>query len=252
MKKSPTTQPSATPFDGADDTRRAPAAPQSSKRNSFDAGLVLAVLTIVGGALLLGWLSHEVLNGNTDAQDQHLFHVLRNPANPADPVGSPAIEEAARDITGLGGYAVLSGLTVAVAIYLGLSGKPFAGLLLIAATTGGLFMMRLMKLVVNRPRPDLVPHLSYVNSSSFPSGHAMLSAVVYLTVGVFLGLLVDNHRIRIFFVSVALLLTLLVGISRVYLGVHYPTDVLGGWIAGVMWAAFCWIIARFLKLRGTI
>lgn len=223
--------------------------PQAAQR---DWGLRIAGILLLAGVALLWWLTSLVLDNHTEAFDEYLIQKFRNPANPADPFGPPAFEEAARDITGLGGYTVLTGLTISVVICLGLSGKHHAGWLLLGATVGGLVVMRVMKLLIDRPRPDLVPHLSHVASPSYPSGHAMLSAVVYLTLGAMLGLIVNRRPIRIFAVALALLLTILIGSSRVYLGVHYPSDVLGGWIAGFVWAVICWIVTRLLQRRGAV
>jgi undecaprenyl-diphosphatase len=113
-------------------------------------------------------------------------------------------------------------------------------------------MSLLLKYSFHRPRPELVPHLSYVYTSSFPSGHAMLSAIVFLTLGALLGRFVHGRVLKAYFLLVAGTLTFLVGVSRVYMGVHYPSDVLAGWTAGLAWAIVCWLLARSLQHRGVV
>lgn len=219
---------------------------------SHDRKVLVAVLILFIGIGFFWWLTEQVTGGKTPGLDERLIRILREPGNAANPVGPPWVEEAARDITSLGGYAVLTGLTIAVAVFLGFAGKHHAGWLLFAAIAGGTVVMHFLKAQINRPRPDLVPHLSHANSASFPSGHAMLSAIVYLALGAMLARLVTRPRLKWFFLTLALMLTFLIGISRVYLGVHYPTDVLAGWAAGLVWAILCWLVTRALQLRGTI
>jgi undecaprenyl-diphosphatase len=147
---------------------------------------------------------------------------------------------------------VLGGMTLAVAGYLLMIRKHHAMWLVLVATTGGLVISTLLKWMFSRERPQLVPHLSVVHTSSFPSGHSMLSAVVYLTLGVLLARLVPNRAAKIYFMGLAIFLSFLIGISRVYMGVHYPTDVLAGWTAGLVWATLCYIVARRLQIRGKV
>lgn len=127
-----------------------------------------------------------------------------------------------------------------------------AMLLVLVATFSGLLVSLLLKHSFHRPRPELVPHLSYVYTSSFPSGHAMLSATVFLTLGALLGRFVQEPVLKAYFLVVAGILTFLVGVSRVYLGVHYPSDVLAGWTAGLAWALTCWLIAKAMQQRGVV
>jgi undecaprenyl-diphosphatase len=168
------------------------------------------------------------------------------------PIGPEWLHEAGRDLTALGGVAVLTLITVAVAGFLWLRRMFGAMLLVLAATLGGLAASSALKSTFERTRPNLVPHLSMVYTSSFPSGHSMLSATVYLTLGALLGRFVQPLRLKAYFLLVALILTFLVGVSRVYVGVHYPTDVLAGWSAGLAWALVCWLGARALQKRGTV
>jgi undecaprenyl-diphosphatase len=177
---------------------------------------------------------------------------LRRPNNPAMPIGPDWIVEVGRDLTAVGGVAVLLLATLAVAGFLLLDRKLAAMGFVLAAVASGLVVSSLLKACFARPRPDVVPHLSLVYTSSFPSGHSMMSAIVYLTLGALLARTTTRRPLRFYFLAVALLLTGLVGASRVYMGVHYPTDVLAGWAAGLVWATLCWLVARRLQHRGTI
>lgn len=216
----------------------------------------LAVLVALGVVAVAGWIFLVVADRVTEGEPGHVdtsaLRSLREPTDPSDPVGPRWVEEAARDVTALGGYAVLILLVASVVGYQMLARHYHAAALVLVATFGGLGLSYLLKGFYDRPRPDVVPHLIHVSSESFPSGHAMLSAVVYLTLGALLARLVEGRWIKFYFVAVAVILTLLVGFSRVYLGVHYPTDVVAGWAAGVAWAVVCWLVAQQLQKRGIV
>lgn len=212
---------------------------------------LLLVLLIAGGALMgFAELADEVTDGETFAFDRDVMLALRTPGNPADPLGPDWLEFIARDITALGGTAVLVMLTLAVLGFLLLSRRWGAALFVSLSMLGGTLLSNAMKHFFDRDRPDLVPHAVEVSSASFPSGHAMLSAVAYLTLGALLAEVLPQGRYRVYLLGWALFLTLLVGTSRVYLGVHWPTDVLAGWCLGAAWALLCATVAWWMQRRG--
>jgi undecaprenyl-diphosphatase len=214
--------------------------------------VLLSLLVIVAGVWGFISLADRVQEGRTQAFDERMLAALRRLENPAQPIGPPWMAEVGRDVTALGGVAVLLLATVAVLGFLGLSRKFGLMTFVLLATLGGLGLSSLLKVLFARPRPSVVPHLSHAYTSSFPSGHSLMSAVVYLTLGALLTTLVTRRRLKIYVLAVALSLTGLVGVSRVYMGVHYPTDVLAGWMTGLAWAVLCWTIARWLQRRGTV
>jgi undecaprenyl-diphosphatase len=197
-------------------------------------------------------LADDVSEGDTHDLDSSLLLALRDPANLANPIGPGWLEEAARDITGLGGYTILAIITWVTWAYLMMAGKRGAALLVLVSVIGGTLLSNGLKLGFERPRPDLVPHAAQVYTASFPSGHAMLSAVTYLTLGALLARVEKSRRARAFIMMLAVIITLLVGASRVYLGVHWPSDVLAGWSVGAAWASLCWFVALQLQRRGQV
>jgi undecaprenyl-diphosphatase len=214
---------------------------------------VLVPVGLVGAFLwLFISIAGEVMEGETSAWDRRLLLALRNAADPAMPWGPPWVQEMARDFTALGGVAVLSLMTLAVIGYLVLSGKRYAALAVFVAVAGGLILSTLLKLAFQRARPDLVPHGAFVYTASFPSGHSMMAAITYLTLGALLARVEASIRMKIYLLSVAVILTVLVGVSRVYLGVHWPTDVAAGWAVGAAWALACSLVMRRLQRRGKV
>lgn len=193
-------------------------------------------------------LADEVLEGESMPVDQALLLLLRSPSDPAEMLGPPWLEDFAHDVTTLGDIGVL-GLIVLVATgFLACAGRRRTALFVVGATGGGALASTLLKLAFARPRPDLVPHATEVTTASFPSGHAMVSAVVYLTLAALLARLVAAPRLKAYIIGVAVVLTLLIGTSRIYLGVHWPSDVLAGWAAGAAWALVCLALARALHI----
>jgi undecaprenyl-diphosphatase len=215
-------------------------------------GPLAAVLLAAGSALAFGKLAEEVLEGDTRTFDRAMLLALRDPADLSDPVGPMWVEEMARDVTSLGGTAVLVLVPVAVIGFLLMVRKRGAALLVLGSIGGGVLLSTILKNVFERTRPDLVPHAVHVYTASFPSGHAMLSAVTYLTLGALLTRVQPQRRVKAYLLTVAVVLTVLIGVSRVYLGVHWPTDVLAGWCIGSAWAMLCWLAALWLQRRGQV
>jgi undecaprenyl-diphosphatase len=212
----------------------------------------LALVIFALGLFVFIAIAGEVLEGDTLKFDRSLLLALRASGDPGDPLGPAWVEEMFRDFTALGGVGVLTLVTLASVGYLWLLGLRRAALFVLFAILGGLLLSLALKSGFDRPRPDLVSHGSLVYTSSFPSGHSMLSAVVYLTGGALLAVVHSARRVRVYLIACSVLVTLLVGVSRVYLGVHWPSDVLAGWAAGAAWAAACWLVAQWVQERGRI
>ena len=155
-------------------------------------------------------------------------------------------------MTALGGVTVLVLVTLSSIVYLVMARRPRMALLVLVSVVGAQLLSTALKHGFDRPRPELVPHGSYVYTASFPSGHAAMAAVTYLTLGALLARAQPERRLKAFILGLAILITLLVGFSRVYLGVHWPTDVLAGWTLGAGWAALVGMVARMLQARGAI
>lgn len=189
-------------------------------------------------------LAGEVSEGDTRAFDERILTALRSSADPSRPIGPAWVESALFDLTAMGGPVVLSLVVAAVAGFLLLQGRERTATVIVVASLSGQLLNDLLKEFFARPRPDIVPHLRDVASLSFPSGHAMQSAIIYLTLGAMLMRIAERRLTKIYCMGIAVLVTFLVGASRVFLGVHYPSDVLGGWMVGFAWACVCWLVER--------
>lgn len=212
--------------------------------------VLLWMALLFGGAWAFIEIADEVTEGETRRIDEYLLLMLRNPADPADLLGPGWVEEMGRDFSALGSTAVLSFVVLATLCYLLLSRNLRTALFTLLAVTSGTLLSTLLKRGFDRPRPELVPHESIVYSASFPSGHSMMAAVAYLTLAALLARIHPQPGLKAYLLSLALLISVLIGISRVYLGVHWPTDVLGGWTVGAAWAALCWLVYGRLQKRG--
>jgi undecaprenyl-diphosphatase len=214
--------------------------------------VLLSVAALSAGVWLFLELADDVVERETIGIDERLLLALRTAGDPADPIGPGWVEEMGRDLTALGSMSVLTLITVAALGYLLLAGRNRTSLFTLAAVSGGMLLSTFLKMGFDRARPDLVPHGSVVYTASFPSGHSMMAAVTYLTLAAILSRVHSEPLLKAYLLIVAALITVLVGVSRVYLGVHWPTDVLAGWSAGAAWASFCWLAARWMQRHDVV
>jgi undecaprenyl-diphosphatase len=192
------------------------------RRNIRVPGVLIALFLAAGTLWVFEEIQEKFVSGRARAIDTAILLAFRT-TDPTDPVGPKWVEELARDITALGSLSVLALVIAASVLFLFITRQRVGAWMVLAATVGGIAATFIFKAVFARPRPDLLLHDAYVTSSSFPSGHAVM--------------------------SVAVAVTLLVGLSRIYLGVHWPSDVLGGWSLGAAWAIVCWATAEWFENR---
>jgi undecaprenyl-diphosphatase len=217
-----------------------------------ESSLLRSVLVIAVLLITFSLIAEEVMEGEPLAFDRTVLLAFRQPSNPSVPIGPPSLQEAARDVTALGSTIVLGIVLFAVVGYMFIARKRAEAWLMLGAVLGGVALNNILKFSFARPRPDLVAPAARVFTPSFPSGHATMSAITYLTLGALLAHTHASRPMRIYFMSLAALLTVLVGLSRVYLGVHYPTDVLAGWCIGTAWAMACWVLMTWLQREGRV
>lgn len=214
-------------------------------------GSASALLIATLGAMGFLAIADEVAEGETHALDLAVLRALRVEGQPQTLIGPHWLHVAATDVTALGSVTVL-GLIILLAFALLASLRRWSeGALLLAGAGGGLLISQGLKRVFGRERPELAYRAVEAVNASFPSGHAMLSAVVFLTLGVLTARFADRRRVRVLAMSAAVLLSLLVGASRVYLGVHWASDVMAGWCVGAAWAMACWLAAYLVQRRFT-
>jgi undecaprenyl-diphosphatase len=228
-----------------------PAVPTRDERRLRRSALVLAAIS---AALAVGFLalSRAVVGGRTTNFDRAVLVSMREPGDLSDPVGPRWFEEACRDMTALGGGTVLLLITALAIAFFWLAGIHRAAIYILFAVLGAAVLSWGLKQAFDRPRPDLVPHGQHVYTSSFPSGHSILSAAVYLTLGLVASRFVPRKRLKALLLAVAVLTAAAVGASRVYLGVHWPSDVFAGWAVGAAWALVCWCAAAWLQDYGVL
>jgi undecaprenyl-diphosphatase len=219
-------------------------------RDRQELAILLGAVALLAMVLIFVRLAAEVREGDTRQFDEWVLSSLRQASDPTQLKGPRWVTWGAQDITALGSPTVLGLTVLAVTGYLFLHGLYRNGLFVFTASVGGWVLNWTLKEIFARARPDVVPHLREVVSSSFPSGHALTSAAVYLTLGALLMRIAEGRLARYYCIAIAMFVTFLVGASRVFLGVHYPTDVLAGWLIGMSWALLCWVVERTLERRA--
>lgn len=207
--------------------------------------LLMPPVLVAGLLAVFLKLADDIREGESHAYDTAILLAFRT----SDPIGPWWFETLMTDLTALGGFAVLILFSLIAIGYLLVLRQHVAAVLVVVSGLGGTLLNNLLKYGFDRPRPDLVAHLTEVHTLSFPSGHAMLSAVIYLTLGVLLARSQKTRALKVYILATAILLTVLVGISRIYLGVHWPSDVLAGWCLGGAWAIACVWLARYFGGR---
>ncbi len=207
-----------------------------------EASPLAALGVLAAGLFIFVRLVTEVIKeGEGRNFDQAVLEALRVPGHPHQPIGPPWLEMAAVDLTSLGSVAVLVLLALVVVVFLLIRRRPSAALLIVVSLGGGMIVTTLLKNAYGRERPPEIYRAVEVVRASFPSGHAMLTAATFLTLGALIARALPQRRQKVYVLSVAVFLTLLVGLTRIYLGVHWTTDVLAGWSVGAAWAMACWL-----------
>lgn len=227
--------------------------PRIKQNRMSDGRRTLIMFLIVALSLwVFAAIAGLVVDGDTLHFDRWLLTLLRDPGDAANPLGPVWLEEAVRDLTALGGSTLLTLFVLVVSGLLLLEGRPRTMGFLLFAVVGGLLLSMALKYGFDRPRPDFLPHGQRVYTTSFPSAHSMNATVVYLTLAAIIACSVERLAVRRYVMSAAVVLTILVGFSRIYLGVHWPTDVLAGWSAGAAWAVFCWLLMQLMQARKLV
>ena len=214
---------------------------------------VLLIALVAGGVYVFLATATSVREDALERFDNWLVPLFRQPGDVSAPIGPDWFAQTVVEITTLGGYPVLVTLVTAIAGFLLVYRRFGPAIFMIAAIISGTIASHLLKIVYDRPRPDVVDHLVATHTASFPSGHATMSAVVYLTLATMIVRLVDDVAVRIYVILMAVFLTFMVGMSRIYLGVHWPSDVIAGWALGTAWACLSWLAVtalRALRARG--
>ncbi|HEX8231978.1 MAG TPA: phosphatase PAP2 family protein [Caulobacteraceae bacterium] len=208
-----------------------------------EVGATAALLVLAGGVWLFTGIAGEMAEGETHAADFAVLNTLREHGRPDDALGPHWVQTAATDLTSLGSTTVLTLIVILVAGLFLVLRRPSGALILLLAAGGGSLISEGLKAVFGRERPPMAYHAVQTLNTSFPSGHATLSAVVFLTLGTVAARLVKRRREKVYVMAASVLIALLVGVTRVYLGVHWASDVLAGWCVGAAWAMACWLMA---------
>ncbi|WP_372706372.1 phosphatase PAP2 family protein [Brevundimonas sp.] len=208
---------------------------------------VTALFVVAFGVVAFAELADDMKETDGQALDHAVLAAMRPNVDPSDALGPWWLEEAAADLTSLGGIAVLGLFATVVVVFLIMQRKRLSALLLLVGLSGGVALSEGLKAVFDRDRPAQAYQAVDTINASFPSGHALLSAVFYLSIAVMLTRAFPERHFKAFILGVGVLLTLVVGATRVYLGAHWATDVLAGWSVGAAWAMALWLVAYSLQ-----
>lgn len=195
--------------------------------------LVIGLVLVTGAAAVFALLATAMVRGQTQAFDDAILRFMGNN-------GAPWLDAAALEVTALGARVVVYMVVLVASAFLWQSRHHYSAALLWVAVLGSGFINTVLKISFNRPRPDVFPwRTQHVGLASFPSGHAMTSIVVYGTLAFLIARLAPTPLLKRLTWALAAVVVLLVGLSRLYLGVHYPSDVLAGFVIGGAWAVTC-------------
>ncbi|TAL28822.1 phosphatase PAP2 family protein [Phenylobacterium sp.] len=218
----------------------------------FEARVLIGLFLVAATLLAFLGIAEEMAEGETRDIDSRLILALRSPGDLNDPIGSHGVEEAVRDITALGGTTLVVVVTLVAVLAFVFHKKRIHAVVMAGAVVAAWASSQFTKGLFSRPRPDLVPHEVYVYTGSFPSGHSTMSTAAFLTLAMLIASLEMKRRSKALALTLAALIVVSVGFSRVYLGVHWPSDVLAGWCLGAGWALVGWLALRLLggQTRG--